>query len=439
MKDDQNASNSSSTIDGDEKGFPTVTGTCPFMCPEGERAQRERLRDLAVFERLDGNPGKTSSALAVKKKQKVHEVMFQLSCELPAKLDSMLRFVTECGKSLVLPITISSKQVQASDVRPLAVLEDTLKYLFNLLDSTKHPFEVVHEFIFDRTRSIRQDLSMQNIIGDKAVHLYERMLLDSVSKCSIVQPWWDSYDGDGCSDGNGKNEDWERESGEHDSRRTEVIFHVVSDHKLRICTGSPNISPMHQLNMEQLTKSLISLYNLYEANPNSHSFYKNEAEFRSFYVLLHLSSQSQPTGESLSLWLRDVPHSIIKSKEMCFARRVLRYFRAGNYKRFLCTIEAEASCLQYCILQPYISEVRAFAVSCVNYGGYKIHPYPLPDLSKLLLMKEVDVESFCSDCGLETTTDEVGKKFLPMKQTSFCHPKSVFQNYYLLDSQRLER
>lgn len=32
-----------------------------------ERARRERLRDLAVFERLDGNPGKTSSSLAVKK------------------------------------------------------------------------------------------------------------------------------------------------------------------------------------------------------------------------------------------------------------------------------------------------------------------------------------------------------------------------------------
>ncbi|KAK2983494.1 hypothetical protein RJ640_006507 [Escallonia rubra] len=355
--------------------------------------------------------------------------------------------------------TISSKQVQASDVRPLAVLEDTLKYLFNLLDSTEHPFEVVHEFIFDRTRSIRQDLSMQNIIGDKAVHLYERMILfQSVALCSLggtammvmaaatgflVVVTYLTDEGQRIIIGTNISSLLTLQRSDSLKLRKldlfKVIFHVVSDHKLRICTGSPNISPMHQLNMEQLTKALTSLYFLYEANPNSHSFYKNEAEFRSFYVLLHLGSQSQPMGESLSLWLRDVPHSIVKSKEMCFARRVLRYFRVGNYKRFLCTIEAEASCLQYCILQPYISEVRAFAVSCVNYGGYKIHPYPLPDLSKLLLMKEVDVESFCSDCGLETTTDEVGKKFLPMKQTSFCHPKRVFQNYFLLDSRRLER
>lgn len=33
----------------------------------GEMAQRERLRDLAVFERLHGNPVKTSPELAVKK------------------------------------------------------------------------------------------------------------------------------------------------------------------------------------------------------------------------------------------------------------------------------------------------------------------------------------------------------------------------------------
>lgn len=38
-----------------------------FVIPVGERAQRERLRDLAVFERLDGNPRKTSPVLAVKK------------------------------------------------------------------------------------------------------------------------------------------------------------------------------------------------------------------------------------------------------------------------------------------------------------------------------------------------------------------------------------
>ncbi|CBI40620.3 unnamed protein product, partial [Vitis vinifera] len=51
----------------DPNNLLSLVGTCPFMCPAGERAQRERLRDLAVFERLHGNPGKTSPSLAVKK------------------------------------------------------------------------------------------------------------------------------------------------------------------------------------------------------------------------------------------------------------------------------------------------------------------------------------------------------------------------------------
>ncbi|XP_059649339.1 SAC3 family protein C [Cornus florida] len=339
--------------------LPSLVGTCPHMCPEEERAQRERLRDLAVFERLNGNLGKTSSSLAVKK-----------FCR-----------------------TISTKHLQASDVRPLPVLEDTLNYLLNLVDSSEFPFEVVHEFVFDRTRSIRQDLSMQNIIDDQAIHMYEKM----------------------------------------------VKFHVISHHKLRRCSGSSNISPMHHLNMEQLTKALTSLYDLYEANWSSHSIYKNEAEFRSLYVLLHLGSDSQPMGESLSLWFRRVPSRIIKSKEMSFARRLLRYFRLGNYKRFICTTVAEASCLQYCIIEHYINEVRGFAVSFVNHGGYKLHPYPLSDLSKLLMIKESDVESFCNDCGLEISTDELGNKFLPAKQTTFCRPKGGFQNYCLLSSEQFER
>lgn len=68
------------------------------------------------------------------------------------------------------------KTLQDSDVRPLSVLEDTLNYLCNLLDSTEHPFEVVHDFIFDRMRSIRQDLSMQNISCSRVVSMYERMV-----------------------------------------------------------------------------------------------------------------------------------------------------------------------------------------------------------------------------------------------------------------------
>ncbi|KAK2634459.1 hypothetical protein Ddye_029251 [Dipteronia dyeriana] len=344
----------------EEKAEKGIVGTCPFMCSEDERLQRQRLRDLAVFERLNGNPRESSPALAVKK-----------FCR-----------------------TISAQSLRASDVRPLPVLEETLNYLLDLMESAEHPFEVVHDFIFDRTRSIRQDLSMQNIVDDKVViHMYEKM----------------------------------------------VKFHVVSHHKLRGSCSSSSNSSLHYLNLEQLTKTLTSLYNLYEANQSSNLVYENEAKFRSLYVLLHLDSKDQPTGESLSLWFRNLPTPIVKSKEMCFARRVLRYFRMGNYRRFFCTTAAEASYLQYCIIDTYIDEVRALALACINSCGYKLHPYPLAHLSKLLMMEESEVELFCNSCGLETSMDEVGNKVLRTKQATFCRPKGGSQRYSFLGLENFDR
>ncbi|KAF3655045.1 hypothetical protein FXO37_16163 [Capsicum annuum] len=302
------SSNCDKAIDADIddiQNLPSLVGTCPFMCPVEEREKRERLRDLAVFERLYGNPRQSSPNLAVKKGRTY--VVARGFTRTPS------------AKNYVLYIrTISIKTLQDSDVRPLSVLEDTLNYLCNLLDSTEHPFEVVHDFIFDRMRSVRQDLSMQNISCSRVVSMYERM------------------------------------------------------------------------------------------------------------------------GETLSLWFRHVPSHIMKSIEMNFARKILRYFKLGFYKNFIHTTESEASYLQYCIIEPSINEVRALAISCVNYGGYKPQPFPLLALSKLLMMKECDVESFCNDSGLQTSVDEEGNNFLPTKQTTLIHPKGGLHKYYPLESERFE-
>lgn len=38
----------------------------------------------------------------------------------------------------------------------------------------------------------------------------------------------------------------------------------------------------------------------------------------------------------------------------------------GNYRRFLSTVAAEASYLQYCIIEPYIDEVINFVTLAIN-------------------------------------------------------------------------
>ncbi|CAM8949035.1 unnamed protein product [Rhodiola kirilowii] len=341
----------------DRRLSDNVVGTCTLMCPERERAQRERLRDLSVFERLNGDRKMSSPSLAVKK-----------FCR-----------------------TISTNK--ASDLRPLSVLEDTLKYLLSLVDNSDHPFEVIHDFVFDRVRSIRQDLSIQNLYNDRAIHMYEEM----------------------------------------------VKFHIISDYKLRRCSPSPHTSSAQFLNMEQLMKALTSLFNLYGANRENKPKYENEAQFCSFYILLHLDSDNKSKGESLALWLRNVPSPIMKSKEVSFSRRMLRAYRMGNYKQFFCTARAEASYMQYCILESCFNKVRAFALACINHCGYKLHPFPLASLSKILLMTVLEVESFCHSCGLETHTDEKGEKFLNTKQAIFACPKDGFMNYSCLGLEHYEK
>ncbi|KAJ0977998.1 hypothetical protein J5N97_013472 [Dioscorea zingiberensis] len=291
---------------------PAFIGTCADMCPEKERAQRERLRDLSVFERLNGNPGRTSPNLAVKK-----------FCR-----------------------TMSTIHVQASDIRPPSVLQNTLKYLLDLLESSSHPFDVVHDFIFDRTRSIRQDLSMQQIINDQTIHMYEEM----------------------------------------------VKFHIVSHCKLSRYSGKSDESSLYYLNTEQLMKCLLSLFDMYALAHRSKGVNRNEAEFRSYYVLLHLGCKIPTMGNSLSSWFCYLPFSILQSKEMCLARTLLRYHRLGNYKRFFSTVTAEASNLQLCLLEPFLNEVRAQAIAYINCCGYKAQPYPLVHLSKLLIIQEQELE-----------------------------------------------
>ncbi|XP_026662245.1 SAC3 family protein C isoform X2 [Phoenix dactylifera] len=264
---------------------PALVGTCPDMCPEKERAQRERLRDLAVFERLDGNLARTSPGLAVKK----------------------------------------------------------------------------------------------------------------------------------------------------------VKFHIISHKKLGRCCGKSDVSSLCYLNMEQLMKCLLSLFDMYDINQRSKSIGKNAAEFYSFYVLLHLGYKIPKMGDSLSFWYSQLALPILQSKEMCFARSLLRYSQVGNYKRLFSTIAAEASDLQLCLLEPFLNEVRGQALSYISYSSYKLQPYPLRDLCKILMIKEADLESLCYECGLETSTDEGGSKFLPAKQTSFRLPKPGFQSYSLFNSEKNHR
>ncbi|XP_057818564.2 SAC3 family protein C isoform X3 [Cryptomeria japonica] len=201
-----------------------------------------------------------------------------------------------------------------------------------------------------------------------------------------------------------------------------VRFHILSQHKLYQLSSNEDTSMLH-LNFEQLSKCLRSLLDLYNANMKSSSEAGCQAEFNSYYVLANMRSHSLPQqGESLSLWFQTVRPTLLKSKEMKFARNVLRCYHMGNFKGFF-TLAREATYLEACLMECYFNEVRAQAVACINHSSYKLSPFPLCDLAGLLMMTESDTEDFCNLCGLATSTDDRGFKSLIVKQFNFSFPE----------------
>ncbi|WFD22839.1 actin cytoskeleton and mitosis protein [Malassezia equina] len=121
-----------------------LVGTCPDMCPEYERVEREVQKEL---DKLECFPGTTSAdpAAAVKIYRR------------PA-----------AGRELPLP----------EEVRPPPVLQQTLDYLVHTLlpaDPRDPQFAVVQPFLWNRTRAIRQDFIVQSDRGAIAIACHERI------------------------------------------------------------------------------------------------------------------------------------------------------------------------------------------------------------------------------------------------------------------------
>ncbi|CAI5505290.1 unnamed protein product [Closterium sp. Naga37s-1] len=139
--------------------------TCAQWRAARERAARERLRDLAVFERRRDDPFSTSPLLAVKK------------------------FSRTLGAGGVA--------VPRDEIRPPAVLMRALVHLVRIVGGEGtgaghggwrgaergavvlgegRMSESVYEFVSDRMRGMRQDMAMQRIHGAQAVHLLAPMV-----------------------------------------------------------------------------------------------------------------------------------------------------------------------------------------------------------------------------------------------------------------------
>ncbi|XP_071490038.1 germinal-center associated nuclear protein-like [Diadema antillarum] len=307
----------------------TMIGTCPDMCPEKERYMREVQRRLSPYEMVPGT---------------------EKQGENP-RVDH-IRAVKEYSRS-----SADQEEPLPSELRPPYVLDMTMNYLMSKLmnqiperqGGDGRSWADWFDFLWNRTRSIRKEITQQQLCGTVAVGLME--------KCAR--------------------------------------FHIYCSYRLceeDMMTFDPKI------NNENLTKCLQSLKQFYHDLASEGIFCPNESEFRAYEVLLNL------TGGDILREVQQYRPEVRNSEAVIFALRVSSAFSSNNYCRFFKLIRA-ASFLNACILHRYFVQVRSRALETMNKAfttakGSTL--FPTQELVQLLAFESPEqVSVFCEYHGLE--------------------------------------
>ncbi|XP_014095342.3 protein xmas [Bactrocera oleae] len=270
----------------DIKKVERTKGICPDMCPEKERLMREFQRQVSTFEMCAEDEESTSSI-------------------------SHRRAIKEYSRS-----SADQEVPLAHELRPESVLQMTMLYLMHrILDLCEDPQTSIADwfhFVWDRTRSIRKDITQQELCSLGTVELVEQ-----------------------CA-----------------------RFHIHC--AARLVAEEPSVFDK-KINAENLTKCLQSLKYMYHDLRIKGVHCPCEAEFRSYIVLLNL-------GDSNFLWeLKQLPTHIQHSNEI---KRAIAFYNAlqnNNYVRFFSMIrEVETSYLSACILLGYFNKLRWRAMEAIN-------------------------------------------------------------------------
>lgn len=248
------------------------------MCPEFERHQRELHLDVSKFELLEGDrpdealPPRIDHKKAVKKYHR------------PA-----------AGNEVPLP----------EDVRPPRALKRTLAYLFyEIMDKADSAESLVEaqKFVRDRTRAIRQDLSIQDIRDSDAVEINEQI----------------------------------------------ARFHIAIDNELRGKVDKAEYDPFQ--NTEQLRKVLLTLLELYEDGYTG----ANEGEMRAYHILSHL--------ENPDSFHRSVSGNF---PEVRLAVKLAVSYHSGNYTGYFMLMQ-DAPFLMACLANLHADHLRRKAIQIIS-------------------------------------------------------------------------
>ncbi|EPX71733.1 nuclear export factor [Schizosaccharomyces octosporus yFS286] len=265
------------------------------------------------------------------------------------------------GKGPILP----------SDVRPPALLKKTTEYLFQQL-LQKHPFQEAHAFVRDRTRAIRQDFSVQSSFTEESIYCHELI----------------------------------------------ARFHIVSLHELK---GQPSFSSQQEV--EQLSKVLYTLGQLYDYKRMKNQASPHEPEFRAYMALLCLGDPALSI-ETLS-WSSDLIEKPIVRTALAlhsYAQRNNHFEQklkhvdlslissenteaAPNfYTRFFKLAKSfKTTFLMACILDMFLPSIRTGALKAMKKSYLSAHAnIPFNDLLRILSVSHnEELIKICQSHGLQ--------------------------------------
>lgn len=240
------------------------------------------------------------------------------------------------------------------DVRPPPVLQRTMDYLLEeILDASNAPFSEKHKFVRDRTRSIRQDI----IVQQRAIQAHPEWILQVVRLHEEI-----------------------------------ARFHILSGH--RLCElDFADFDPFQ--NTEQLRKVLHSLQEYYTdirgilASPGGEgsSFLvealANEAEFRAYLLLTHTEDQ-EVFRRALAF-----PSEVFLAPHVQFAISCVAAFHQADYVGYF-RMALSADYLQACLLHSHFTKLRRTALQIMSKSFASRDGLPTRDVARWLAIETLE-------------------------------------------------
>ncbi|XP_060054840.1 germinal-center associated nuclear protein isoform X2 [Erinaceus europaeus] len=316
----------------------TFVGTCPDMCPEKERYMRETRSQLSVFEVVPGTD-QVDHAAAVK----------------------------EYSRS-----SADQEEPLPHELRPSAVLSRTMDYLVTqIMDQKESSLRDWYDFVWNRTRGIRKDITQQHLCDPGTVSLIE--------KCTR--------------------------------------FHI---HCAHFMCEEPMSSFDAKINNENMTKCLQSLKEMYQDLRGRGVSCASEAEFQGYNVLLNLNK-----GDILRE-IQQFQPVVRNSPEVKFAVQAFAALNSNNFVRFFKLVQS-ASYLNACLLHCYFNQIRKDALRALNVAytasTQRSTGFPLDGVVRILLFQDCEeATDFLNYHGLG-----VADGCVELNRSAFLEPDGPFK------------